>query len=535
MKTKRDLYRFDQIGKFSNFDQAYAAQPARFADFVTHLPTLEGLDAAIDLRTRTSVNRQLLYERLFIQMKMLRADTASFESLAALLEPDTFTITTAHQPVIAGGPLYVVYKALSVIHLCRQMAERHPDKKFIPVFVLGAEDHDFDEISHTRLFGQTLHWQTQVQGPVGLLSTDSLKTFLEQFDALLADRIVHQEIVDRIKSAYSTHFLYGDAAQQVLHDIFSPLGMLVIQMNDSELKRSFIPAMETELFEQPSAALVEETQCGLERMGFKSQAFARPINLFYMMPGLRARIEQTNGVYYVAGTDISWTAQELKLELYTRPERFSPNVVMRPLYQEWVLPNIAYVGGGGELAYWMERKSHFSYFGVPFPVLVRRSSALWLTAGDVVKLTKLGTDTIELALPTSQLIKQLLTRFNGEPYDLKEQHAALDRLAEQLAHKTLAVDPTLERSAYAEVSRMRAILEQFANKLNKALKTKHETSIRQVLSLQERLYPSGGLQERTDNLFGPLLQYGHSWLETILPHMNPLETQFKVIREVADH
>ncbi len=531
MKTRLDLLSYDQIGKFSSFDQAYAHNPGQFSDFLAYLPSLDGLDAALAVRAHTPVNRQLLFERVFVQLKLLKADQVAHARAASLLEPDTFTITTAHQPVVFGGPLYIVYKALSAVHLCQQMAVRHPEKNFIPVFVLGAEDHDFDEISQARMFGQTLTWQTDAQGPTGLLPAELFKPLLDQFEALVANRTINQEFAERVRQAFSNHFLYGDAAQQLLHDLFAPLGMLVLQMNDPELKRAFIPALEKELFEQPSAALVEDTQAQIGSLGFKPQAFARPINLFYMKPGLRARMEQTGDTFKVVGTDIEMTAQELKLELYTHPERFSPNVVLRPLYQEWILPNLAYVGGGGELAYWIERKAQFEYFGVPFPVLIRRSSAMWLSGGDAAKMAKLGLDIGRLALPEPQLTKDYLAQLEVNPLDVEEQRVTLQRIADQLAAKASAIDPTLQKTAHAEVNRMELILDQFSQRLNKALKLKHEVSLRQAIATQERLFPAGGLQERTESLSGIMLQYGQGWLEAILPHMDPLDMRFKVISE----
>jgi bacillithiol biosynthesis cysteine-adding enzyme BshC len=334
-----------------------------------------------------------------------------------------------------------------------------------------------------------------------------------------------------VEQAYR-HTEFQTATQALLHEFFGRFGVVVVNTNDASLKREFLPYMRREITEQLSEPLVQATQKELQSLGFKTQAFARPINIFYMRPQSRERIERTDdGHYTVVNTDIRWTEAQILAELDTHPERFSPNVVMRPVYQEAILPNIAYIGGGGEIAYWIERKTQFEAFGLPLPLLVRRDSAMWLDAKQRERLEKLQLPVAALFQRPDLVINTFIAKQAGDALNLDNEAEQLKQIFESLAEKARQIDPTLEKTMLAEGAKATQNLEQLGSRIAKAAKQKQETAVKQLDGLLQKLCPGGGLQERSDNFLPYILRYGDQWLDTLLAHFDPLRTEFLVLME----
>jgi len=306
----------------------------------------------------------------------------------------------------------------------------------------------------------------------------------------------------------------------------------VIDMSASSLKQLFLPILEKEIFEQPSQELVEATQAKLVAAGYSAQAFARPINLFYLIDQKRERIEQKGELFQVLNTDLSFTADEIRAALKNYPERFSPNVIMRPLYQEYILPNLAYIGGGGELAYWLERKDQFDHFDIPFPMLIRRNSVLWIDKGSVKRIKKLALTIDDLIGDVEKLIKRHVSDNTENELSLKAEKKQIAQLYSSIMAKAREIDPTLVKSVQAEMAKQMNSLTNIEVKLVRAEKNRHEIAINQIRSLKEKLFPKNGLQERYDNFMGIYLKHGTKFFDILKEHLNPLEMgNFIVIME----
>ncbi len=525
---------FSQVPGIAARDLAYAQADARLRDFYVHTPALSSFAAVMEERLKgPAVDRQVLVEVLRAQYARLEnPQPASLAQLEQLLSPTAFTVTTAHQPVVLLGPLYVIYKAVSVINLARQLQQAYPDRQFVPVFVLGAEDHDFEEVSRANLFGHTLAWQAEGGGAVGLLPTTGVQELLLTLDPLLGDSDAGRELYHRIAAAYTRHATFGDATRQLLNDFMGTLGLVVIDMNDRRLKELFVPAMRREIFERISKPLVEETQAAIQQAtGFGPQAFCRDINLFFLLPGRRERIEWDGQHFQVLNTSLRFSPAEMEEELRERPEQFSPNVVMRPLYQETILPNLAYVGGGGELAYWLERKTQFEAFGLPFPMLIRRNSVLWIDQPTARKMEKTGLSLEDLLFDTDTIIRQYVEKVSGGGVQLEQEKNDFDQLFERIAEKAAALDPTLEKAVRAEHARQLKVIENLEERLIRTQKQKHEVTINQIRSLRDKLFPGNGLQERYDNFVPYWLRGGEQWLSALVASLDPLAEGLVVLHE----
>jgi bacillithiol biosynthesis cysteine-adding enzyme BshC len=290
--------------------------------------------------------------------------------------------------------------------------------------------------------------------------------------------------------------------------------------------------MERELTDQVSYNLVTETVEKLNQVGFKTQASPREINLFFMEGSSRERIVKEGDVYKVLNTDRVFTETEILAHLHTHPEHFSPNVVLRPLYQETILPNLVYVGGGGELAYWLERKSLFDYFGINYPMLVRRNSVLWIDRDSSKKMERLGFTAAQFFQDIEVLVRQFIENNASGNISLSAELQDFERLIKKIAHKAYLIDPTLEKAVEADGIKLKASLEQWESRLMRAEKQKHEVVLSQLRALKEKLFPANGLQERHDNFIPVYLRYGNRMFDILKEKMLPLEHGFIVIEDV---
>lgn len=546
----KTLLPFPQIPQLSKTDVAYATGDERLDPFYRYEPRLEAFGEVMLQKEAGEYPRADLVAVLNDQYAPLREQPLVGANIRALLSEDTFTVTTAHQPSLFLGPLYFVYKALTTIVLAETIQRKAVNRRrIVPVFVLGSEDHDLAELNHVNLFGKTLRWEPEeAGGPVGSMGTESLRPLLEDLQHLLGDSERARELYLRVAGAYLQQPTFAKATQALLHDLFGRYGLIVLDMNDARLKRHFVPVMRAELLQQVAHKLVGQTIERLGALGFKAQAAPREINLFYLLkdptPALPRRegagvgsfsreriVREPDGCFRVLNSELVFTEKEILAELEEHPENFSPNVVLRPLYQEMILPNLAYVGGGGELAYWLERMALFQHFGVQFPMLVRRHSVLWLEREAVKKMGKLGLSPAQLFQDTDAIVRAYVEAHAEGEVDLGEEINKIKSLFERLAEKARSVDPTLEKAVLADATKAVGGLEQWQSRLVRAEKQKHEAGLNQIRTLKEKLFPGGGLQERSENFMPFYLKYGESFFDLLKENMEAFDPGFLVLQE----
>lgn len=529
---RKSILPFPQIPQLSKLDLAYATEDPRLKPFYAYKPDLETYAQILLEKEHAEYPRADLVAVLAKQYQPLPRTEGVYQNIEALGHENSHAIVTAHQPSLFLGPLYFVYKAITTINLAEALERQTGGKqRIVPVFVLGSEDHDIEEVNKINIFGKQIVWHPGATGPVGSMNTGSLGPALEELRAIMGDSDAARALFERVAKCYREQKTFAEATQALLHEFFGQYGLVVLNMNDALLKRYFIPVIKAELTEQPSFRIVNETIGQLAAQGFKAQASPREINLFYMKPGLRERIVLEKGVYKVLNTGLTFSKAAILAEVEAHPERFSPNVVLRPLFQEMVLPNLAYVGGGGELAYWLERKALFSHFGVPFPMLVRRHSALWLDRDAGKKLAKLGFLPINFFGETDSLVRSFIAKNASGEVSLTLEINELKKIFEQVAIKATAVDQTLEKAVLAESIKAVAGLEQWQGRLMRSEKQKHETMLNQLRALKEKLFPAGGLQERHDNFLSYVLKYGDGFIVNIKEHFAPFDAGFVILEE----
>ncbi len=528
---------FRESGQFSTRDIAYAELDERLLPFMQHVPqpTLEGhsrLSAfakTIHDRQQFAIDRHTLVEVLQEQYSTYGMKCPG--RVKQLLDTNTFTIVTAHQASLFLGPLYYVYKILSTVTLSRKLKKAYPDYEFVPVFVLGAEDHDLEEIDHLRIGSETITWQTQQTGATGAMHLREIEPAYKAVSAQLGNSSAANYLRDLLHKCYHSEANLGEATAHFVAELFGEYGVLVANLNHPRLKQNFAKHIKREVFEQVSQPLIEAQQAQLDAAGFAAQAHARAINFFYLQPGRRDRLVVEEGHIQVLDTDIRWTPAQLEQHIEEHPERFSPNVVMRPLLQEFSLPNLAYVGGGGELAYWLERKTQFAAFGVPMPMLVRRDSAWWIDYKSAKQLDKLGLSPRDLLGDKHQLLRYYVTTHSEVDVDLSARRAQLQTILETISHTAQRVDPTLEQHVLAKAKLLDNDLAALEKRLVRQLKKQQADGVSRIEQLHQTLLPNGGLQERSQSFMELYARHGKHFFELLLANFDPLDMRLKVLVE----
>ena len=268
----------------------------------------------------------------------------------------------------------------------------------------------------------------------------------------------------------------------------------------------------------------------MQKQGFKAQAAPREINVFYLQANSRERIVRlVDGNYGVNNTNLVFSESELLQRLDEQPELFSPNVILRPLYQETLLPNIAWIGGGGEVAYWLERKTLFEHYKIPYPILVRRNSVLLMEEAILNKWTKLGFTIEDLFEELSVLQARYVNSNADSSLSLETERHNLEALFEQIAQKAKSVDSSLEGSVKAELVKTLKGIEQLEARLFKAEKQKYDTALNQISTLKGKAFPEGNLQERHDNFLSFYIKYGEGLMQTLKERLQPIDANMDII------
>jgi bacillithiol synthase len=515
---------FEKISALSKRDKDYQSLPELFDDFLSFMPTLEGLQKARVEREKFPTNRKLLYEVIASQYEQIPMTTNQKENFESLLDETTFTVITAHQPALLTGPLYYVTKIFSTIVLAKELSTT--GQKVIPVFLNGSEDHDFEEINHLNIYNKSITWESDQKGAVGRYSLEGLASVIEQFESILGSSDLARDTISQVKSAFQSAKNYNQFVSNFINLLFGKYGILVVTTDDKRLKAEFSKFIIQEITQQASKELVEKTQAALESKGYKAQAFPREINLFYLIDQKRERIVLEDGQYRVLNTDFVFSEAQILAEVQDNPERFSPNVILRPIYQEVIFPNLAYVGGGGELAYWMERKSQFQYYGVFFPVLIRRNSVMFIQKSHIKTLEKLKLNWEKLFEESHLVIAEYLQSKSSIDLNLNEESREILKLFKAISNKATQVDPTLKDAIEVEKVKTLKVIEQLESRINRAVKKTEEVNVSQINNLYSKIFPDGGLQERTDNFFQYYLAYGNELIDIFLNNLNPLNKDF---------
>lgn len=522
---------YSATGNFSKIVLDYVSGNEKLKDFFEHDANLEGIKAAILQRKKFPNNRELLFQQMSDQYKDVQAGDAVVKNIDSLKNENTFTICTAHQPNIFTGHLYFIYKILQTIKLSGELKTQLPAYHFVPVFFMGSEDADLEELNHVIVDGKKYTWETSQTGAVGkMLIDDDLVKLIGNIAGRISVEPYGNEIIGLLKESYKKNKTIQEATFHFVHALFSSYGLLVLVPDNAAYKRSMREIFEEDLFDNTPSEIVSKSS---EKLGasYKVQAHPREINLFYLKDGIRNRIIEVNNSFVVHDTELVFTKQTLQTELDTYPENFSPNVILRGIFQEVILPNILFVGGGGELAYWLELKDLFSYYRVPFPVLVLRNSFLLIEKRFLGLMHKLKLSPEDLFSDQLSVLNRHVKAESKNGLALDVEKKSLEQIFQRIREKTSIIDSTLaEHTSALQTKAIKNIL-SLEKKMIRAERRKFSDTKNQISTLHAALFPAGNLQERTENFMLFYSKWGPSFIDMLYQFSLSTEQEFCVIEE----
>jgi len=523
-----------ETGYFSDLMCDYLSDKKELASFHSGIPSFENLyqQASTKKGVYPSETRKTLCETLHQQYTGLDLGTAVTENLQLLENDNTLTVTTGHQLCLMTGPLYFIYKIISTIKLCRQLKEKYSNLDFVPVYWMATEDHDFEEISSFVFRRKKFKWNNESSGAVGKIKTKSLVSLLNLFKQELGNHINAANLKNLIEESYEAEGDLSNATRIFVHSLFKSYGLLILDADDAALKKQFIPYFREELQEQTcEKKVITQIESLKEKYhtNYKPQVNPRNLQLFFLEEGKRHRLEKKEMDFTLEGKEETISEEEIQGWIEDTPEKFSPNVLMRPLYQEVILPNIAYIGGGGELAYWLQLKSFFDSQKVPFPLLILRNSALVIGEKNSQKINKLDLEFKDLFLKRNALINKKVRQISNIDLDLSSFKKILEEQFDQLELLTRETDASFEGAVKAQKSKQFKGIDHLEQRLLKAQKVKLKDHVERLALFHEQLFPGGQLQERVENFSDFYLEYGNEFLEFLIKTFEPLSAEFTII------
>ena len=473
-------------------------------------------------------NREVLVQVLSEQMSATNISGKQMQNLELLKKDNTLTVTTGHQLNLFTGPVFFIYKIMQTIKTAEYLNENNDSYNFVPVFWMATEDHDFDEINHFKT-PNNFYVSNEKQGDaVGrIVITDN--SFIEDFEKEFKDSVYGTELVRWAKEAYVIGNTFAAATRTLVNRIFAEYGLLIIDGDDGRLKKLVAPTFEAELLHETLFTETKSTVEELLRTYGKVQVNPREINLFYLNNQSRNRIEKIGDDYHIVDTDLKFTQEELLTQLKDFPERFSPNAVLRPAYQETILPNIIYIGGNAEVMYWLELKKFFEKAKIDFPILVPRNSFVFLTEKILGKIQKLDFCVEDFFGNFQEKVhEKLLAHTELQPLLLR-QEKEVTSLFEELKNRAKETDKTFENLVDAEKTRQLKSFEKMKKRLLRAEKIVQADLYQRCNKLYEEVNPGGTWQERKLNFSGFYADEGKLWLDKVYDNTNVNKSELIVL------
>ena len=527
-----DCISYQNSGYFSKLIVDYLDEKPELRNLYNRFPNLDNFkdqiaEKDLNFNSNDKANRQILVSELEKQYSNVEISDLTKGNIQSLLQPITFTITTGHQLNLFTGPLYFLYKIITTINLCKQLKLEYPTHNFVPIYWMATEDHDFEEINYFNFKNKKIQWKVDSFGPVGSLAIKGLEDVLDLFATELGTGTNADYLKNLFQKAYLEQHTLADATRFLANELFGNDGLVILDADNYELKKLFIPYIKEELLHQTSYQKVSETNKLLS--AYDIQVNPREINLFYIEDTSRERIVFEDGIYKINNTKICFSEVEILELLKSNPEKFSPNVILRPLYQEVILPNLCYIGGGGEIAYWLELKSNFESNSITFPILLLRNSVLLTTEKQNAKADKLQLIWNDLFSNQQELFTRKTKEFSKFSIDFSEQKEDLKKQFENLHSIASQTDKSFLGAVKAQEIKQIKGLENLEKRLLKAEKRVHASELERIILLQNELFPNQSLQERKANFSEFYLEFGNSFIAKIRQELKPLEKEFTII------
>lgn len=523
------LYEFENVSKF---------YPKNFRSKETlsyHFKNLVGRNQEI---------KSLIAEILVSNYSSEEKSDLTNKNLSLLNRANTIPIVTGQQLGILTGPLYTIYKIITSIKLAEQLNNRFTEYNFIPVFWLEGDDHDFEEIRGITLLNEqnelTSFFYTdnlpedENRGSVGNLKIkDSINDFFSKFETSLRNTEFKSDQIELLKDAYKSGKTFKEAFKQLIRFLFDKNGLLIFDPQQNSIKQLLKPIFKKEIldFRIHSEKLIE-VSADLEEL-YHAQVKVRPINLFMNYDGGRFLIEPNDDkTFRLKNKRVKFTENEMLSFIENQPELFSPNVLLRPICQDYLLNSGSYIAGPGEIAYFAQAIPLYQFYEVESPIIYPRSSATLVEKNNVSILDKYKLDVRDFFFRNEEVVDKLIKNIAVITVDqlFSEAIKEEERIFNHLKNELLAIDKPISDLSEKYLLKVKSAIEEFKSKAFEAEKRKYENAVKQVNKVLIHLLPNGSLQEREFNYFYYSNKYGTEFINLLFNELTINNFEHQIIK-----
>lgn len=464
------------------------------------------------------------------------------KNIKLLESPKTLAVITGQQLGILSGPLYTIYKIITAIKLSSQLNERYTDFNFVPVFWMESDDHDFNEVHQINILNNennlvNIKYKEDVsddaiRASVGnLIFDESINEFFNQLELNLRQTEFKSSIISKLREIYSTGKSFKESFRELLFWLFDEYGLIIFDPSTEEVKQTLKPIFLTEInnFRVHTQKLVS-VSATLEEM-YHAQVKVKPVNLFYHIENGRYSIEPVDEIFKLRRKRKQFTKDEIILEINEHPERFSPNVLLRPITQDYLFPTAFYVAGPSEISYFAQIHPLYEFFEIEPPVIYPRSSATLVEKSVLTFMEKYDLTMRDVFLGIDHLKEKILSTVAENNIDLIFEDATknMNLIFDEIKEKLFAIDKTISDSTNRYREKVLFALNELKSKAEKAHESRFETIIRQISKLSNLLYPNENLQERELNYFYFANKFGQEFHKKLYDELSVSDFEHQII------
>jgi bacillithiol biosynthesis cysteine-adding enzyme BshC len=507
------LYEFDSVKDYYKYD-------FRNPDSYTKM--------FADIASKPHAPKERVSEIIKNQYADFNPSEKTLNNILSLAAKNTFAVVTGQQLGILGGPLYTFYKIITTIKLAAYLRSVHQECNFVPVFWLAGDDHDFEEVKYIKLLDEqnkilNIAYDDDIEidtnrGDVGSIEfKETISGFFDELEKNLRETEFKKGVVEFFKSFYKEGKTFKTSFREMIFSIFDKYGLVIFDPQEKELKQllKHIFRSEIEDFRTHTQKLVEKS-ARLEEV-YHAQVKIQPINLFYHDEEGRYLIEPSDNEYKLKRKRKKFTREELVNLIEETPEKFSPNVLLRPVCQDYLLPTICYVGGPSEISYFAQVMPLYKTFNVAEPIIYPRSSVTLIEKNISSIIQKYNIDVKALLRNPEEIIEKVIAAESEYAVDdiFKPVRENVENILDELQTELLKIDKTISDSAQKYKQKITYYIDELKGKTNEANKRKHEIAMKQLQKLITALYPEKNLQERELNIAYFVNKYGFEIIDRI--------------------